>query len=589
MTSRSGVYQMFDTHGKILYVGKANNLKNRLTSYFQKNISAKTAALMAQVVDVQIIVTETETEALLLECNLIKKNRPKYNVLLRDDKTYPYIFLSNDPFPRLDITRAAHTEKGRYFGPYPNGYAARKILTLMQKIFPIRHCKNSYFQHRTRPCLQYQIKRCTAPCVGLIAEADYARDVELAILFLQGKDQHVIQHFVDRMEAAAQAKHYENAALYRDKITELRHIQEQQIVSKGDDDIDVMGLEQVGTQVCVQLIKIRAGRMQASETFFPSVPLHTETAEIIESFLLQYYVNSALAQDVPKHIILPQAFSAKAELAVLLTAHAGHAVKIFDKVNTERAKWQHLANVNAGLSLTQVTHTAERALSRLARLQEALSLAARPQRIECFDVSHTQGTHTVASCVVCVAGAMDHAAYRRFNITGITPGDDYAAMFQALQRYYQRENALLPDILLIDGGLGQYHVAAKVLAELGVHTITVIGIAKGPERKAGLERLILKEDVLILPPHSEALHLLQEIRDEAHRFAITGHRTQRRKATQHSVLEDIEGIGAVKRRELLKQFGGLQGLTRASVNDLMKVKGIHEKLANKIYETLHLK
>lgn len=582
---------MYDAQGKVLYVGKAKNLRNRLKSYFQKNLATKVERLMAQVHEIKVTVTETENEALLLECNLIKDLQPRYNILLRDDKSYPYLYVSNDPFPRIDFYRGNKTLAGRYFGPYPNGTAVREALNLIQKLFLIRQCSDSFYQNRSRPCLQYQIGRCKAPCVNLVSEADYAKDIEHAAMFLQGRENLIMESLQVRMQQAAEAKRYEEAARYRDTIANLRQLQEQQVVSQGSHTADVMALSVSGSAAVISLLRVREGRLIANQTFYPVIPKDVDANEAMQSFMSQFYLVSQFGHDIPSLIVSNKELPDKALIIDVISAKIGRQVEISYARRGERYKWLKLAVLNANNALERLRSNADRVEKDLLDLQEALNLSVTPQRIECFDISHTSGRETYASCVVYDTTGLHKEEYRRFKIAGITPGDDYAAMHQAIKRRYlklQNEQKALPDILLIDGGQGQVTQAVDVLRELEIQTILIVGIAKGPTRKLGFETLIMNGTSVILEPENGVLRLFQLIRDEAHRFAITGHRKARQKASKHSKLEDIAGVGPVKRRALLNHFGGLQGIGRASMEELCKVKGIDEVLAQNIYDVFHI-
>ena len=598
LTGRPGVYRMHADDGTILYVGKARNLKNRVSSYFRSSgLAPKTQALMKQVRDVTVTVTHTETEALILENNLIKEFLPRYNILLRDDKSYPYIYLSTDQeFPRLGFHRGGRKKKGRYFGPYPSAGSVRETLNLLQKLFPVRQCEDSYFRNRSRPCLQYQIDRCTAPCVGKITKEDYAQDIENTILFLQGKDDAVVKSLVKRMEQASNDLEYEKAALYRDQIARLRALQEHQYVSGEKGDLDLVAVKSAGGSSCVQVFTVRGGHHLGNRAYFPKHVSETTEAEILSGFIPQYYLGAGTASSgrrpVPAQIIINTELEDVAWLEQALSEHAGHKVKISHSVRGERARWLKMAQDNAENAVMQHLNSKSSQLARFEALQDALALDTLPQRLECFDISHTMGEATVASCVVFNTEGPLKSDYRRFNIEGITPGDDFAAMQQALMRRYTKlkeGEGVLPDILFIDGGKGQLSRAGEVLDELQIGGVTVIGIAKGVERKAGEETLFLlgHSTPFILPADSAALHLIQQIRDEAHRFAITGHRQRRAKARQRSVLEDIHGLGPKRRQKLLKEFGGLNAVSRAGVEDLARIEGISKTLAQRIYDIFH--
>ena len=588
LTPGPGVYRMLNAQGQVMYVGKAKNLRRRVGSYFTRAANRRIASMVAQIQGIEITATHTEAEALLLENNLIKEHKPRYNVLLRDDKSYPYLFLSDEEFPRLAFHRGARRSKGRYFGPYPSASAVRETLQLLQKLFPVRQCEDSYFRNRSRPCLQYQIQRCTAPCVGFVKPDSYWQDVRDTELFLEGKASDVIERWVRKMEAASERLEYEEAAHLRDQIGALRSVQEKQYVSGERGDLDIVAVAAEGAVACVQLFYVRQGRNLGNKSLFPRSGDGAEPSEIISAFIAQHYLGRA----VPQQILVNVEPEDKAVLEESLSLQAERKVTIQSRPRGERARWLKMAVDNAALALASRLASAGSARARLGALQTALGLADLPQRMECFDISHTQGDQTVASCVVFVDGAPSKADYRRFNIAGITPGDDYAAMRQALDRRYKRVLAgegRLPDILLIDGGLGQLAVAGDIMAELGVDGVLLLGVAKGPDRRPGMEQLFLlgRSAALILPADSPALHLVQQIRDEAHRFAITGHRQRRGKAKKRSVLEDINGIGPKRRARLLKQFGGLQGLSRAGIEDISTVEGVSEKLAQEIYAAFH--
>ncbi len=594
LTARPGIYEMLDVKGEVLYVGKAKNLKKRVASYFQRRLAdTKTLALIEQVNNVVVTITNNENEALLLEDNLIKKFKPRYNVLLKDDKSYPYLFLSAHPqFPRLDIHRGPKRQKGRYFGPFPSVGAVRETLTLLQKIFKIRQCSDNFFSLRIRPCLQFYIQRCTAPCVSYITPEDYQRNVHYVELFLDGKNNEVIEELASKMDKAALNLDYEAAARFRDQVVSLRRVQEKQYMMGGSGDIDLVAAVQKLGVVCIQVQSIRNGRFLGGKSFFPAVPPNTNLNEVLAAFLPQYYLDTARGEVIPEMIILNAKLTETDWISNALSQQLGHKIQITERARGKAKQWLELATTNAQHSLHR--HLADKVsyYQRFETLQTELQLPSLPQRIECFDVSHSLGEATVASCVVFDAEGPLKPDYRRFNIKNIQKGDDYAALNQALSRRYTRlkeGEGLLPDILLIDGGKGQLAEAIAVLEELQVSGVLLIGIAKGPERKPGLETLFIvgREHPIHLSPDSTALHLLQQIRDEAHRFAITGHRKQRAKARSQSPLEDISGIGAKRRRELLRQFGGLQEIKRASVEDIAKVPGINRELAQRIYDNLH--
>ncbi len=591
LTGRPGVYQMLDCNGKVIYVGKAKNLKKRVSSYFQRSgLAPKVQALIKHINGIEVTVTHTENEALILENNLIKSLLPRYNILLRDDKSYPYIYLSShQKFPRLTNHRGARNKKGRYFGPYPSAGAVRESLNLLQKIFRIRQCEDSFFANRSRPCLQYQIKRCTAPCTELISEENYRQNIDHTALFLEGKNQQVIDALVSKMDTASNILDFEKAAIYRDQIIALRKVQERQYVSgDGGGDIDVVAVDVRGGVACVQVFYIRGGRSLGSKSFFPRNIKDSDASRVLAAFLPQYY----LGKDIPQEIIVSELLDDAALLEQVLAENSGHKVTLSHNVRSERARWLAMAVTNARYAVEQRLADKAGMQLRLEMLQQVLGMDNLPQRMECFDISHTQGELTVASCVVFDSNGPLKSDYRRFNIEGITPGDDYAAMHQALTRRYTRlkkGEGKIPDVLFIDGGKGQLSEAEKVLEELQITDLVLVGVAKGPERIAGNESLFLssRSKPIILPSDSKASHLIQQIRDEAHRFAITGHRKRRAKARTTSPLESVQGLGVKRRRILLKQFGGLQEVGRAGVEDLANVHGISKQLAERIYEQFH--
>jgi excinuclease ABC subunit C len=594
LTGKPGVYRMLDAEGTVLYVGKARNLKKRVSSYFQKTVqSPKTQALVAQVQGIEVTVTHTESEALLLENNLIKELKPRYNILLRDDKSYPFIYLSGDhDFPRLAYHRGAKRAKGRYFGPYPSAYAVRESLNLLQKVFRVRQCEDSFFRNRSRPCLQYQIKRCTGPCVEAVSKEAYAEDVRHAVMFLEGKSPVLIDELVAKMEAASRGLQFELAAVYRDQIANLRRVQESQYVSGEGGDRDVIAAVVEGGLACVQVFFIRGGRNLGNKTFFPRQADGASEAEILSAFISQFYLTERENHPVPSEVLHNQALEDEATLEAVLAQQSGHRVTLSHRLRGERARWLEMALANARTALRAQLSNQSNLLRRLEMLQDALGLDSQPQRLECFDISHTMGEATVASCVVLDSNGPLKSDYRRFNIEDITPGDDYAAMRQALTRRYTRlkkGEGKLPDILFIDGGKGQLAEAEAVLEELQISGVTLVGVAKGPARKAGQEVLFLsgQEVPIILASDSPALHVVQQIRDEAHRFAITGHRQRRAKARTTSPLEGIAGLGPKRRQQLIKQFGGLQEVARAGVEDLANVPGISKQLAQRVYDAFH--
>ncbi len=634
---KPGVYRMISVDEKILYVGKAKDLKNRVSSYFRDNIAnSRTYSMVKQIHDVRVTITSTEAEALLLESNLIKKYQPRYNILLRDDKSYPNIFLSKDTFPRLSFHRGAKKAKGQYFGPYPSAGAVRETLSLLQKLFQVRQCENSYFSNRSRPCLQYQIKRCTAPCTNEITEADYQQGVTHTVKFLQGKSQQVIDELVQQMDQASSNLEFEQAATHRDKIEQLRKISQQQSISNdGQSNVDVVALQFASNIASVQVLTIRNGNNLGNKNFFPKLPKmfknktddaplefndeknnsfdeidfkHPEES-ILSSFLAQYY----MSREIPNEILLSHVPQDADILEQMLTLKAERKVSLSHRLRGDRVRWVEMATRNAQHALA--THLASKAgiQKRVLALQEELNLDYIPARMECFDISHTMGEATVASCVVFGLEGPIKSEYRRYNINDIVGGDDYAAMKQVLQRRFKKaiekennkednkENKL-PDILFIDGGKGQVTQAVDVLSDLQISGVDIIGVTKGEGRRQDMDTLTILsnsnseegfdsqnqlKEKLYLPAHSSALHLVQQIRDEAHRFAISGHRQKRQKTRNKSPLEGIPGLGPKRRQDLLKQFGGIRAITRASIDELSKVNGISANLAEKIYDVFH--
>jgi excinuclease ABC subunit C len=583
---------MLDAKHEVIYVGKARDLKKRVSSYFQRTqASAKTQAMMGLTSRVEVTVTNTEAEALLLEYNLIKQHKPRFNVLLRDDKSYPYIYVSTQQrFPRLQFHRGPRKAKGRYFGPYPSTTAVRQTLSELQKLFMVRQCKDSFFRNRTRPCLQYQIKRCTAPCVGYVSREQYAEDIDAAIQFLEGSNQSVIDTFVARMENASQSQEYERAARFRDQIARLKEVEAKQLVSRTSaKDLDILGFASNGSIHVVTVLFIRNGAVIGSRDHFPRVVGDDDRAKILNAFVAQYY----LGRDAPAEIILETKISDAELLEAELGVRAGRRVRIKSNVRGDRLRWLQMARTNAeqGLNVQAASNATIR--RQLASLKEALELEEPIERLECFDVSHTSGEATVASCVVFNAAGPLKSDYRRFNLKPESAGDDYAAMAAALRRRYARirqGEVPMPDVLFIDGGKGQLAAAKAVLDELELDWLRIVAVAKGRARKPGTERLFSagSKAPLLLAPDSPALHLIQQIRDEAHRFAVAGHRGRRAKKRSTSRLEQIPGLGPKRRRELLKQFGGLQGVIGAGIDDLAKVHGISRTMAESIYNNLHL-
>ena len=587
-----GCYQMYDGESKLLYIGKARNLKNRVSSYFRNTgLSTKTRALVAKIQSVEITITGSETEALLLEQNLIKEYRPPYNILLRDDKSYPYILItSNDNYPAVRYQRGKRSGKGALFGPFPSGGAVRESLNLLQKLFRVRQCDDSFFRNRSRPCLQYQIERCTGPCVGLISDEDYARDVRHTQMFLQGKNPSVMSELASEMEAASQTLNFERAAELRDQISRLQHVQEQQFVSGQKGEADVFGVAIQPGGACVHSIFVRQGRVIGSKVYHPRVAIEETDQALLTAFIAQFYL--AGGREIPETIITSIELEDRDVLSKALSEVRERKVDLISNVRGDRAGWLKLAQSNAEQNLQAQLANKQNIYNRFLALQEALSLDEMPSRLECFDISHSSGEATVASCVVFDRNGPLKRDYRKFNIDGITGGDDYAAMNQALMRRFEKatgDEAILPDLLVIDGGKGQVKQALEVLEELGLQCVKVIGVAKGPTRKAGFEILIDGDSNTerILQSDSLALHLLQHIRDESHRFAITGHRARRAKARKQSLLEGIEGVGPKRRRELLRHFGSAKAVESANVEEIAKVSSISANLAETIYRALH--
>ncbi|CAI0694099.1 excinuclease ABC subunit UvrC [Serratia ficaria] len=595
VTSQPGVYRMYDATGTVIYVGKAKDLKKRLASYFRQQVgSRKTETLVKNIAQIDVTVTHTETEALLLEHNYIKLYQPRYNVLLRDDKSYPLIFLSADSHPRLAVHRGAKHAKGEYFGPFPNSYAVRETLALLQKLFPIRQCENSVYRNRSRPCLQYQIGRCLGPCVaGLVSEEEYRQQVDYVRLFLSGKDQQVLHQLIERMENASKLLNFEEAARIRDQIQAVRRVTERQFVSGNSDDLDVIGVAFEAGMACLHVLFIRQGKVLGSRSYFPKVPGGTDMGEVVQTFVGQFYLQGSQARTLPAEILLDFNLPEKDLLAESLSELAGRKIQIQSKPRGDRARYLKLARTNAATALTTKLSQQSTIHQRLAELAKVLNLS-EINRMECFDISHTMGEQTVASCVVFDGNGPLRSEYRRYNITGITPGDDYAAMAQVLKRRYGKalEEKKIPDVIFIDGGKGQLGMAIEVFNALNVswdkNKPLLIGIAKGADRKAGLETLFFvpEGEGISLPPDSPALHVIQHIRDDSHNHAITGHRQRRAKVRNTSALELIDGVGPKRRQVLLKYMGGLQPLLNASVEEIAKVPGISQALAEKIYNAL---
>lgn len=593
VTSKPGVYRMYDEHQTVIYVGKAKNLKNRLSSYFQKNISnVKTKALVAQIADIEVIVTNSETEALILENNLIKEFQPKYNILLRDDKSYPYILITAHQHPRITMHRGAKRFKGDYYGPFPSAGAVWESLRIMQKVFPVRQCEDGFYKVRSRPCLQHQLKRCSAPCVeGFVTDEAYNEQVDLVRQFLSGKSQDVIASMIEKMEKASMELNFEDAAFYRDQIATLRKVTESQNVSGNVDEMDVIAFSSDKGLASIQVLYIREQKVLGSKTYAPNIPANSEPSEIVTSFISQFYLNSLGGQNIPNQILVPPQTEDIEELEAAIAQERNAKVKLVVPSRGEKLKYYQLAQKNAEVDLA--TRMADgRAISN--RYKELCEFLKLPQidRMECFDISHTFGEYPIASNVVFGPEGPMKSEYRRYNVKGVKGGDDYGAMAFALEKRFGKVNDVekVPDILFIDGGKGQLNKAEAFFMDWALEkTPIIVGIAKGESRKPGLETLFMNggEVEVHLPKSSQALHLIQHIRDESHRFAITGHRNKRNKAKTTSVLQDIPGVGAKRRQALLKNFGGMQGVKSAKAEELAKVPGISKQLANEIYGFLH--
>ncbi len=594
LTTRPGVYCMQDEKGQVIYVGKAKNLKNRVSSYFiqSKTDSPKTRVMVRQIENIEVTVTHTENEALILENNLIKSCKPRYNILFRDDKSYPYIYLTMEhDYPHFRYHRGALKGKGRYFGPYPSAGAVRRTLNLIQKLFLVRSCEDSVFANRSRPCLQYQIKRCSAPCVNYISKEQYNQDIKHATLFLEGKNEQVINALTEPMQEASDNLEFEHAARLRDQIRSLRRVQEKQHISAESGDIDIVACAIINNQACVHLVVIRSGLNLGSRNFFPTLGAGQSETDVAQAFLVQHYLDTK-QQKAAHEIILSHAIDDHDLVENVISENTGRKVQLKHLVRGERNKWLDMAKQNARLTLTHRMASNKNQQKRFTALKELLKLDEGMERMECFDISHTQGEATVASCVVFGPDGPLNDEYRQFNIKDITKGDDYAAMAQVIRRRYTRlvkEEARLPDLILIDGGKGQVRMAKEQLQELQLDSIPVVGVAKGPARKAGMESLILavENKTINCDAASPALHLIQHIRDEAHRFAITAHRQRRKQARSRSRLEDIEGIGNKRRQSLIRHFGGIKGVANAGIEDIAMVPGISKSLAEKIYDTFH--
>ena len=588
LSSKPGVYCMLNENGKVIYVGKAKNLKKRVSSYFGKTTHLpKTQAVLAATGSIAVTITRTEREALILENSLIKEYKPRFNVLLKDGKSYPFIEVTiKDNFPRFSFHRGRkNRSRAEYFGPYPNVNAVRDTLSQLQKIFRLRNCEDSFYSNRSRPCLQHQIKRCSAPCVGLIQEDDYAFDVSQAMEYLKGNNQHVFDEFLKKMDQASSAREYEKAAFYRNQISSLKVIQAHQFADgKRPINLDAVALAQKSGIFCVAVLFVRGGRILGSRNFYPAKTKYASESEVLESFLMQYY----LEQDPPNEIIIDRKIDHSKAIQEALSEGMNHKVKVKENVRTERKRWLEIATTNAEESLSMKLATKATTEAQLFSLTDFLQLDGVITKVECFDISHTTGDKCIAACVVFCRDGFDKKQYRRFNISGITPGDDYAAIGQAVTRHYARaveEAKKPPDLVVIDGGKGQLRIAKECLNELGLTKVPVVGIAKGLGRKSGEEKIFLNllKQPLAKERHSPAMYLLQVVRDEAHRFAITGHRARKRKTLLQSDLEAIEGIGPAKKKNLIRQFGGIQEVKRASIEDLLTINGINKALARRIY------
>ena len=592
LTDLPGVYQMYDAGGKILYVGKAKNLKKRVSSYFRSRAqNAKTQALVSKIENIQVTLTATEAEALILEHNLIKQQRPPYNILLRDDKSYPYIYLSDETWPRLSFHRGARKKKGRYFGPFPNAHAARETLAMLQKVFRVRQCEDSFFRNRSRPCLQHQIKRCTAPCVELISQKDYSGDVVNSSDFLDGRNEKLSAKLIADMNQAASQFEYERAAYLRDQIEMIRTVQAEQAIDKGNGNIDVLACALDGDEGCIHILFVRQGRIVASRSFYPKAILAESSSDLLSSFLSQHYLSAPEAL-VPAEVLVgvePDDMDAQAEA---LRQHTGRKVSIRKPQRGRGLDWLKIAGKAAEQNLIGRKAGQKSYQRRMEDLTRVFNHAGGIERLECYDISHTQGAQTVASCVVFDKDGPNKKHYRRFNIEGITGGDDYAAMEQVLRRRFTRLKSgegTLPDMVVIDGGKGQIGKVREVFSDLGVTGVEILGVAKGTTRKSGWERFFLGDDnrEIVLDSSRPGFHLLQHIRDEAHRFAITGHKARRDKKMIESPLEDIPGVGPKRRKVLLDHFGGFKGIEKASAVDLAKVAGISKQMAESIYDYFH--
>lgn len=598
LTASPGVYRMLASDGKVLYVGKAKHLKNRVSSYFVKQgLSLKTRSLVSKIADIEITLTASETEALILEQNLIKSLKPPYNILLRDDKSYPYIYLASDKeFPSLSLKRARTKGKtGQYFGPFPSAGSVKESLNILEKIFKVRQCQESFFSNRSRPCLQYQIKRCKAPCVGLVDVEEYRQDVNKVVMFLQGRSPELLRQLIDDMEASAAALDFEKAAELRDQITHLRHVQESQSAESGSQNLDVIAMSEAPGTTAISMLFIRQGRILGHKNYFPKLPLDLDEEQRLSAYVEHYYIGQNQSRDIPPEIVLPMPLSNQPLISDALESLLNRRVKFSSQVKTIRAQWQKLAKANADNALKSHLESRDNVFKRMEALQRLLKLDTLPKRMECFDISHSSGEKTVGSCVVFNDHGPQKSEYRSFNIEGIQAGDDYAAMRQVLTRRYRdldMSSAKRPDVIFIDGGKGQLNLAVEVINTLNLRDLKLVGIAKGVTRKAGFETLLIPTDneelaVVNCSSDNPGLHLIQQIRDEAHRFAITSHRKRRDKARKQSGLDAIAGVGPKRRSELLRYFGSVAALKKASSQEIAKVSGINQTLAEHIYLSLH--
>ncbi len=592
LTNKAGVYRMYDSEGCLLYVGKAKNLKNRVSSYFNnQGLNAKTQALVMRIVSIEISITGSETEALLLEQNLIKKNRPPYNILLKDDKSYPYIHLSEHTFPLLSYARANKKKKGHYFGPFPNAGAVKESLSFLQKLFRLRNCEDSVFNNRSRPCLQYQIGRCSAPCVNFISQDEYEQDIQHAKMFLSGKSRALLSDLQDQMDVAAESLAFEEAAKLRDQIQHLRKVQETQAIDGQHGNLDVLAISQEHGISAVHVANIRGGRMLGSRSFYPKFNMGELEDEALTAFISQFYLT--MSHEIPDELVVSHALPDMTLIQSAFAQHNGRAFKLSYAVRGDRLGWLQMVQRNADEAVRLRREDKQHRSVQYTQLKEVLGLEAIPMRMECFDISHSHGEATVASCVVFNQDGPLKTDYRKYNIEGVEPGDDYAAMGQALERRFKNVSASkvlvnkMPQLLLIDGGKGQVGIAKAVLEKLELQEIPILGVSKGPARKAGMEILIFRGREFSLDVASPALHLIQQIRDESHRFAITGHRARRAKARGRSILEDIEGIGPKRRKELIRFFGDAGQVKSASIDEIAKVPSISRHLAQEIYNALH--